>query len=253
MLQPIIDIFSSFFNFLHGIVVSLGIDANSGLSFVLAVFLLTVIIKLILLPLGIKSQKSTIGMQKIQPEVAKIQAKYKNNPEKMNMEMMKLYKENNVSMTGGCLPLLIQMPILMALYWAFNQISGIDGASFLWIPDLNAPNFILAVISGVTTFLSMNITSKIGQPKKEEEEDKKAKNSKSSKNSKSKKKEEPATPGMPNMKTMNIFMSIFMGYSATLIKSLLVIYWIMSNVLGIAQTYLVKSIVNKSEAKKDAA
>lgn len=242
MLQPIIDIFSSFFNFLHGIVVGLGIEANSGLSFVLAVFLLTVIIKLILLPLGIKSQKSTIGMQKIQPEVAKIQAKYKNNPEKMNMEMMKLYKDNNVSMTGGCLPLLIQMPILMALYWAFNEISGIDGASFLWISDLNNPDVILAVVSGATTFLSMNITSKIGQPKKEEEQDKKGK-------AKSKKKEEPAAPGMPNMKTMNIVMSVFMGFSATAIKSLLVIYWIMSNVLGIAQTYLVKSIVNKSEAK----
>lgn len=247
MLQPIINVFSSIFNFLHGIVVSLGIDANSGLSFVLAVFLLTVIIKLVLLPLGIKAQKSTIGMQKIQPEVKKLQDKYKNNPEKMNIEVMKLYKENNVSMTGGCLPLLIQMPILMALYWTFNEISGIDGASFLWIPDLNAPNFILAVISGVTTFLSMNITSKIGQPK--EEEDKKAKNSKGSKAKK--KQEQPA--GMPNMKTMNIVMSIFMGYSATLIKSLLVIYWIMSNVLGIAQTYLVKTIVNKSEMEKDAA
>lgn len=242
MIDAIVGIFTPIFDFLRDIIVGLGMDPNSGITLILTVLLLTVIIKLLLLPLGIKSQKSTMGMQKIQPELTKLQAKYKNNPEKLNMEMMKLYKENNVSMTGGCLPLLIQMPILMALYWTFSRVTGVEGTSFLWIPDLSQPNIILAVLSGLTTYLSMNINAKIGQPKKEEEDKKK-----NGKNNKKKKPEPEQAPGMPNMSTMNIVMSIFMGFSAMYIPSLLVTYWIMSNVIGIAQTYLVKTIVNKSE------
>ena len=72
-------------------------------------------------------------MQEFQPVIKKIQEKYKNDPQKANAEMMKVYKENNVSMTGGCLPMLIPLPILMALYYTFMQISGIQGVSFLWI------------------------------------------------------------------------------------------------------------------------
>lgn len=82
----------------------------------LAIILFTVIIKLILLPLNIKSQKSMKKQQKIQPVLAELQQKYANDQEKLQKEMMKLYKENNVSMTGGCLPMLIQFPILIGLY-----------------------------------------------------------------------------------------------------------------------------------------
>ena len=82
----------------------------------LAIILFTVIIKLILLPLNIKSQKSMKKQQKIQPVIAELQQKYANDQEKLQKEMMKIYRENNVSMTGGCLPLLIQMPILIGLY-----------------------------------------------------------------------------------------------------------------------------------------
>ena len=91
--------------------------ANYGLS----IIIFTVLIKLILLPLNIKSQKAMKKQQKIQPYVAELQEKYKNDQEKLQREMMKLYKDNNISMAGGCLPMLIQMPILVGLYQVIQK------------------------------------------------------------------------------------------------------------------------------------
>lgn len=85
-------------------------------NFGLTIIFFTLITKLALMPLTIKSQKSTQEMNAIQPEVKKIQEKYKNDKEKQNQEIQKLYKENNVSCMGGCLPMLLQFPILIALY-----------------------------------------------------------------------------------------------------------------------------------------
>ncbi|MBQ7975861.1 MAG: membrane protein insertase YidC [Clostridia bacterium] len=87
----------------------------------LAIILFTIVVKLILLPLNIKSQKAMRKQQKIQPIIAGLQAKYANDKEKLQREMMKVYKENNVSMAGGCLPMLIQMPILIGLYHVIQR------------------------------------------------------------------------------------------------------------------------------------
>lgn len=96
----------------------------------LAIILFTIIVKLILLPLQIKSQRAMKRQQKVQPIIAELQKKYANDQQKLQQEMMKVYKENNVSMSGGCLPLLIQMPILFALYRVIQRpltyIRGID-------------------------------------------------------------------------------------------------------------------------------
>ena len=86
-----------------------------------AIILFTIVVKLLLLPLNIKSQKAMKKQQKIQPIVAELQKKYANDQQKLQQEMMKVYKENNVSMAGGCLPMLIQMPILVALYQAIQK------------------------------------------------------------------------------------------------------------------------------------
>lgn len=100
--------------------------ANYGL----AIILFTVIIKLILLPLNIKSQKAMRKQQKIQPILQELQQKYANDKEKLQREMMKLYKENDVSMAGGCLPMLIQLPILAGLYQVIQKplsyLIGVD-------------------------------------------------------------------------------------------------------------------------------
>lgn len=91
--------------------------ANYGL----AIIIFTIIIKLILIPLNVRSQKAMRKQQKIQPVIAELQQKYANDQEKLQREMMKIYKENNVSMTGGCLPMLIQMPILIGLYQVIQK------------------------------------------------------------------------------------------------------------------------------------
>ena len=87
----------------------------------LAIILFTIIIKVILLPLNIKSQKAMRKQQKIQPIIAELQKKYANDKDKLQREMMKIYKDNNVSMMGGCLPMLIQMPILIGLYQVIQR------------------------------------------------------------------------------------------------------------------------------------
>ncbi len=86
-----------------------------------AIVIFTVVVKLLLLPLQLKSQKSMKKQQKIQPIIASLQQKYANDKEKLQTEMMKVYKENNVSMSGGCLPLLIQLPILFGFYQVIQK------------------------------------------------------------------------------------------------------------------------------------
>lgn len=98
----------------------------------LAIILFTILVKLILMPLQIKSQKAMKRQQKVQPIIAELQKKYANDQQKLQQEMMKVYRENNISMSGGCLPLLIQMPILVALYSVIRRpLTYIKGVDFM--------------------------------------------------------------------------------------------------------------------------
>ncbi len=111
----------------------------------LAIILFTIVVKLLMLPLQIKSQKGMRKQQKIQPLVAELQKKYANDKEKLQTEMMKLYKENDVSMTGGCLPLLIQFPILIGLYQVIQK-----PMKYLLSIDFSAEDVITKIGSVVT-------------------------------------------------------------------------------------------------------
>ena len=121
----------------------------------LAIILFTIIIKLILLPLNIKSQKSMKKQQKIQPYIAELQKKYANDQEKLSRETMKLYKENNISMAGGCLPMLIQMPILIGLYQVIQK-----PLSYLLHVDFNQPDVINRVYALRDAFADSNLASR---------------------------------------------------------------------------------------------
>lgn len=107
-------------NIFRGISHALGFILNFIYQFVdnygVALLIFTVLVKLVLLPLSAKQQKSMVKMQQVQPKLAEIQNKYKNDPQKQQQEMAKLYKEHNVNPAGGCLPMLIQLPILLCLY-----------------------------------------------------------------------------------------------------------------------------------------
>ncbi|MCR6545643.1 YidC/Oxa1 family membrane protein insertase [Dehalobacterium formicoaceticum] len=133
-------------------------------SYALAIVLLTIIIKVLLYPLTYKQMKSMKVMQQLQPIIKELDQKYKNNPQKKQEEMMKVYQEYGANPMAGCLPLLIQFPILIALFRGLQSFhpSIPEHYNFFWINDLSLADpsgFILPVFVGLTTFLQQYITS----------------------------------------------------------------------------------------------
>lgn len=127
----------------------------------LAIIILTLIIRTLVLPLYVSSFKSMKAMQKIQPQMQAIRTKYAEDPQKMNQEVMKLFKENKVNPLGGCLPMLLQLPIFIALYRVLSQSIELYQAPFiLWIQDLSLkdPFFVLPVLMGISMFIQQKIT-----------------------------------------------------------------------------------------------
>tara|TARA_Y200000002_G_C22354623_1_gene526482 strand:+ start:16 stop:633 length:618 start_codon:yes stop_codon:yes gene_type:complete len=109
---------------------------------VLIVF--SLLVKILVYPLTKKSYQSTSAMQEIQPEVNKLREKFKNNPQKLNQATMQLYKTKGVNPLGGCLPMLLQMPLLFALFQVFRTTIELRNEPFIWwIKDLSAPDVII--------------------------------------------------------------------------------------------------------------
>ena len=216
------------FEGLHANLISVFNMEPSGASYVLTITVFTVIIKLLILPLNIKSNKSNAKMQEVQPELNAIKKKYANNPQKMQEESNRVMKENNVSMFGGCLPSLLPLPILFALYGVFNNISAdlVTNPSFLWIPNVfqKDPKYILPVLAFLSTYVPSWLLSKSST----------------------------ANPDGPNMGSMNLMMGGMMGFMAINFKSLLVIYWVIGGVIQLIQTYFINYLPykKKEDAKK---
>jgi len=140
---------------------------NYGISLII----LTVLVKLLLYPLYFKQIKSTASMSSIQPKIKAIQEKYKNDKEKMNEEMAKITKDENFNPMGGCLPMLIQLPIIWGLFTLLrnpikyiadeNMIFAVH-QSFLWIKDLGQPDlWILPIAAAVSTYISFAMTQQL--------------------------------------------------------------------------------------------
>lgn len=109
---------------------------NYGVS----ILLLTCCISLLLFPLSFKSLKSMRRLQELQPKIEKARAEYKDNPQKLNKEIMEIYRRYKVNPMGGCMPMFLQMPIFIALYQTLMRSVELKGASFLWIKDLSMPD-----------------------------------------------------------------------------------------------------------------
>jgi len=126
-----------------------------------SIIILTVLIRIVLIPLTVKQYTSMRAMQKLQPEIKKLQAKYKDDRQKMNEELMKFYRENKVNPFGSCLPLLLQMPIFLALFYMLRSESLLQGQPFFWISDISQadPYKILVVLFVGTQFLSSKLMS----------------------------------------------------------------------------------------------
>lgn len=197
------------------LLVALKVIYNFVGNYGIAIIILTVIIKLILWPLSHKSYKSMNQMKKLQPMMAQIREKYKDDRQKMNEEMMQLYKTYKVNPAGGCAPMLLQIPVFIGLYQALLNSIELRHASFIshlpftdmiWLADLSAkdPYYITPIIMGATMFLQQKMT--------------------------------PA-PGDPTQQKIMLFMPIFFTFIFLNFPSGLVVYWLVNNVLSIAQQW----------------
>ena len=156
-LQPVADLIIKVMDGLYQVTAAIGFP-----SYALAIILISILLKLVLYPLMQKQMKSTMNMQEVQPKLEYVQKKYKNNPEKMNEEVMKLYKEYDINPMAGCLPLLIQMPSLIGLFMALRQYNfdPIEHATFFWVPNLGQadPLHILPVLVALTMYAQQKVT-----------------------------------------------------------------------------------------------
>lgn len=216
-----------FFDFIHSGVAA--IIQNPNVSYGLAIIIFTIIVRIILLPLNIRQTRSQFKMQEVQPELKKLQEKYKNDPQRSQQEMMKLYKEKGVNPMGGCLPLIVQLPILWGLFYVFRNIHPVDPVtgqqitvSFLWLKNLFDYDhlFILPILSGVTTYISSRMMTPPGDSAQAKQ-----------------------------TSTMNIGMSVMMVFMAWKFTAALVLYWVVNNLIQMGQNLLMKKLnAKKAEA-----
>ena len=139
-------------------------------NFGVGIIILTIIIKLLLYPLTKQQFESMKKMQSMMPEMKKLKEKYKNDPQALQLETMKMYKENKINPLGGCLPMLIQLPFLFALFYTMNsdtfanlisQTNVFPGFTTFWIPDLSQRDnlYILPFVIGLATYLGQKMST----------------------------------------------------------------------------------------------
>ncbi len=153
VMRPIVAVIMAVLTFLHR-------QLQLGYGWVLIVF--GVLMRVVLWPLNQKAMKAQLRNMAVQPLLQEIQKKYKDQPERLQKEMMKLYKEHGFNPLAGCLPMLLPMPVLFALFFVFENTIALRGVSFLWMPDLSAadPLYILPAFLGVSMFLMQWVTMK---------------------------------------------------------------------------------------------
>jgi len=136
-----------------------------GLAYGLGLILFGIAIRIVLWPLNQKAMRSTMAMQAVQPLIKELQERHKGDPQKLQQEMFKLYKEHNVNPLGGCWPMLLPIPILFAFFFVFQNTIELRGASFLWLPDLSRPDptFAIPILMGIS-MLVLSWTGQRGMP-----------------------------------------------------------------------------------------
>jgi YidC/Oxa1 family membrane protein insertase len=189
------------------------------LAYGLVLVIFGIMVRILLWPLNQKAMRANMRMQEVQPLMKEIQEKHKNDPQKVQQEMFKLYKEHNVNPLGGCWPMLLPMPILFALFFVFQNAIELRGTSFLWIPDLSRPDplYIIPVAMGA----SMYFLTKMGQVGMEPN---------------------------PQMKMMLYMMPLMMTGMFLFFPSGLNLYYTVSNIASIPQQWMLAR-----ERKKRAA
>ncbi|HPQ42390.1 MAG TPA: membrane protein insertase YidC, partial [bacterium] len=183
---------------------------NYGLS----IILITFCVKLLMFPVSHKQMQSMKKMQAIQPQMKALQEKYRKDPQKQQQELGKLYKQHGVNPLGGCLPLLIQFPVFIALYQVLMNLIEMRGASFLLVPDLSQPNIPLVILMGISMVVQQKMTPTTGDPRQ----------------------------ARMMMLLPIVFTAMFWSF-----PSGLVLYWLTNNILTIGQ----QMIMNRDSQDKD--
>jgi len=192
----------------------------------IAIIVLTVITKVVLFPLTVKSMTSMKAMQALQPQINALRSKYKSDPQRLQRETMELYRTHKVNPLGGCLPMVVQVPIFYALYDALSVSVDLQNAPFIcfgrmfgidfWICDLarHDPTYVLPILMGVSMFVQQKMTPVMGDPRQAK---------------------------------MMLFMPVVFTFMFFNLPAGLVLYWTLSNVLQIAQQKYMERMGKKTE------
>jgi YidC/Oxa1 family membrane protein insertase len=215
--KPIIQPFANLI-----VVILLWMHENLNMAYGWVLILFGVAVRIVLWPLNQKAMRSSTAMQAIQPEIKAVQERFKQDPQRMQQEVMKLYKEHGVNPLGGCLPMLIPMPVLFALFFVFRMTIEFRGVPFLWLPDLSRadPFFIIPIVMG----LSMFGVSKLGQM---------------------------GVPPNPQAKMMLYVMPVFLTFIFLKLSSGLNLYYAVSNIASIPQQWLIAKQRLRRQGKRE--
>jgi len=198
------------FKFLYFIYIKTG-------NWIISIFVLTLLIRILFFPLNYKSTLSMSKLSEVAPKMEKIKEKYKDDPVKMQEEIMKLYKEVGFNPASGCLPILVQIPIFFSLYKVIVITADLKLAHFLWIHDLTQkdPYYILPILMGITMIMSLRLTP---------------------------------NPD-PKQNSVMYISSLFFVFLFASFPAALVIYWTINNILSFLQTYLIRKALLKDKIK----
>ena len=212
VMRPFVGIIMAILVFLHE-------NLRLGYGWVLIVF--GVLMRIVLFPLNQKAMRSQIKNMAVQPLMKEIQTKYKDNPERLQKEMMKLYKEHGFNPLGGCLPMLLPFPVLIALFFVFQNTIQLRGVPFLWLPDLSVPDpfYILPAFLGISMFLLQWVSLR-----------------------------SMAEPN-PQMKMMMWMMPIMMVFIFMNLASGLNLYYATANIATLPQQYFIAQERKRAQAK----
>jgi YidC/Oxa1 family membrane protein insertase len=184
-----------------------------------SIILLTILIKLVFFPLSAASYKSMARMKEVQPRLVAMKEQYKGEPQKLNQAMMEMYRKEKINPLGGCLPVVIQIPVFISLYWVLLSSVEMRGAPWiLWIHDLSVPDpyYILPVIMAVSMFVQTKLNP---------------------------------TPPDPIQAKVMMYMPIVFSVMFFFFPAGLVLYWVVNNLLSIAQQWQINQMFGKKPAK----
>ena len=188
-------------------------------NFGLSIVVVTLLIRILLLPLMIKQIRSTQAMQQVQPEIKALQEKYSSKDaktqQKLQEETMKLFQKHGVNPFAGCLPIFVQMPILIAMYHAIMRTTEIKQGTFLWF-SLGSPDYVLPIIAGLATFFQQKLMMA---------------NNASAQN--------------PQMVAMLYMMPIMITVFAFFFPAALALYWVVGNLFMVVQTLFIRNPMMK--------